>query len=146
MTWRPLSLCGGAQLHPRSPKLGVSQSALSQTIRNLEARVGIRLSDPHDTECRADGSWRAAAPGVAPRFEEIDAELAAVSELRDKPAGTIRITLPRTRPMRSSAGPQTLLPDYPDIKVEIVIDYGLTDIVAERTMPASGRARRSQKT
>ncbi|HEX2136068.1 MAG TPA: LysR substrate-binding domain-containing protein, partial [Microvirga sp.] len=70
---------------------------------------------------------------LGPRFEDIEAELAAVSELRDKPAGTIRITatenatetvlLPKLAP---------LLRDYPDIKVEIVIDYGLTDIVAQR--------------
>ena len=70
---------------------------------------------------------------MGPRFEEIDAELAALSELRDKPAGTIRITATE-HAADAILWPalEKLLPDYPDIKVEIVIDYGLTDIVAER--------------
>jgi DNA-binding transcriptional LysR family regulator len=70
---------------------------------------------------------------VGPRLDEIDDELAALSELRDKPAGTIRITA--TENAATAVLLPTLaklLPDYPDIKVEIVIDYGLTDIVAER--------------
>ena len=70
---------------------------------------------------------------VGPRFDEIDAELAALSELREKPAGTIRITAGEYS-AEAILWPalQRLLPDYPDIKVEIVVDYGLTDIVAER--------------
>ena len=70
---------------------------------------------------------------AGPRLEEIEAELAALSELRDKPSGTIRITA-HDHAIRAVLWPalEKLLPDYPDIKVEIVIDYGLTDIVAER--------------
>ena len=70
---------------------------------------------------------------VGPRFDEIDAELAALSELREKPAGAIRITAGE-HAAETILWPALakLLPDYPDIKVEIVIDYGLTDIVAER--------------
>ncbi len=70
---------------------------------------------------------------MRPRFEEIDAELAALSELRNKPSGTIRITAGE-HPAGAVLWPALarLLPDYPDIKVEVVIDYGLTDIVAER--------------
>jgi DNA-binding transcriptional LysR family regulator len=70
---------------------------------------------------------------VAPRLEEIEAGLAAVSELRDKPAGTIRITA-GDHAIRSILWPklEKFLPRYPDIKVELIIDYGLTDIVAER--------------
>ena len=70
---------------------------------------------------------------VGPRFEEIDAELAALSELREKPAGTIRITAGE-HAADAVLWPALakLLPDYPDIKVEIIIDYGLIDIVAER--------------
>jgi DNA-binding transcriptional LysR family regulator len=70
---------------------------------------------------------------VAPRFEEIDAELSALSELRDKPAGTIRITA-TDYALETILWPQLakFLRQYPDIKVEIIIDYGLTDIVAER--------------
>ncbi|MGD1015014.1 MAG: LysR substrate-binding domain-containing protein, partial [Roseiarcus sp.] len=70
---------------------------------------------------------------VAPRFDEIDAELAALSELRERPAGTIRITAGE-HPANSILWPAIvkLLPDYPDIKVEVIVDQGLTDIVAER--------------
>lgn len=69
---------------------------------------------------------------VAPRFEEIEAELAALNELREKPAGTVRITAGE-HPAIAILQPalKGLLPDYPDIKVEIIVDYGLTDIVTE---------------
>jgi DNA-binding transcriptional LysR family regulator len=70
---------------------------------------------------------------AGPRIEEIEAELAALSALRDKPAGTIRITA-HDHAVRAVLWPalEKLLPNYPEIRVEIVIDYGLTDIVAER--------------
>jgi DNA-binding transcriptional LysR family regulator len=114
-------------------KLGVSQSALSQTIRNLEARVGIRLLTRTTRSVAPTEAGERLLHGVAPRFEEIDAELDALSKLRDKPAGTIRITSTENaanailRPVL-----RRLLPHYPDIRVEIVVDYGLNDIVAER--------------
>jgi DNA-binding transcriptional LysR family regulator len=114
-------------------KLGVSQSALSQTIRQLEARLGIRLLTRTTRSVSLTEAGERIVGTAAPRIEEIEAELAAVSELREKPAGTIRITateyatdtilLPKL---------SKLLRDYPDIKLEIVIDYGLTDIVAAR--------------
>src|SRR5215207_1236601 len=70
---------------------------------------------------------------MGPRFEEIDTELAALSELREKPAGTIRITAGEHAALAVLwPALETLLPDYPEIKVEIIVDYGLTDIVAER--------------
>jgi DNA-binding transcriptional LysR family regulator len=114
-------------------KLGVSQSALSQTIRGLEARLGIRLLTRTTRRVVPTEAGERLLRTVAPRFEEIDAELAALSELRDKPAGTVRITSTENA-AEAVLWPalKTLLPDYPDIKVEIVIDYGLTDIVAER--------------
>src|SRR5438067_3249799 len=114
-------------------KLGVSQSALSHTIRGLEERLGLRLIT------RTTRSVSPTEPGerllhtIGPLFGEIEAELRAMSELREKPAGTIRITA-----MEYAAEAillptlAKLLPVFPDIKVEIVIDYGLTDIVAER--------------
>jgi DNA-binding transcriptional LysR family regulator len=114
-------------------KLGVSQSALSQTIRNLEARVGIRLLTRTTRSVAPTEAGERLLHGVAPRFEEIDAELDALSKLRDKPAGTIRITSTENaanailRPVL-----RRFLPHYPDIRVEIVVDYGLNDIVAER--------------
>lgn len=114
-------------------KLGVSQSALSQTIRNLEARVGIRLLTRTTRSVAPTEAGERLLHGVAPRFEEIDAELDALSKLRDKPAGTIRITSTENaanailRPVL-----RRFLPHYTDIRVEIVVDYGLNDIVAER--------------
>src|SRR4029453_18328527 len=114
-------------------KLGVSQSALSQTIRQLEGRLGLRLltGTPPSVSPMQAGDLLIRVAG--PRFEEIDAELAAVTELRDKPAGSIRITA-------TDYATDTLLwpkltkflRNYPDIKVEIITDYGLTDIVSER--------------
>ena len=114
-------------------KLGVSQSALSQTIRSLEARLGLRLLTRTTRRVAPTDAGERLLRAVGPRFEEIDAELAALSGLRDKPAGTIRLTSTENA-ATAVLWPalKRLLPDYPDIKVEIVIDYGLTDIVAER--------------
>lgn len=114
-------------------KLGVSQSALSQTIRQLEARLGIRLLTRTTRSVSLTEAGERLLHTVAPRLEEIEAGLAAVSELRDKPAGTIRITA-GDHAIRSILWPklEKFLPRYPDIKVELISDYGLTDIVAER--------------
>ncbi|MCR6499831.1 LysR substrate-binding domain-containing protein [Shinella sp. CPCC 101442] len=113
-------------------KLRVSPSALSQTIRNLEERLGLRLLTRTTRSVASTEAGERLLRTVAPRFEEIEAELAALSELRDKPAGTVRITAGE-HPAISVLQPalKRFLPDYPDIRVEIIIDYGLTDIVAE---------------
>ncbi len=114
-------------------KLGVSQSALSHTIRGLETRLGIRLLTRTTRRVAPTEAGERLLRSVGPHFDEIEAELAALNDLRDKPAGTIRITAgehsAETVLMPALA---KLLPDYPDIKVEVTIDYGLTDIVAER--------------
>ena len=114
-------------------KLGVSQSALSQTVRQLEARLGVRLLTRTTRSVSPTEAGERLLRTVEPRFDEIDAELAAVSELRGEPAGTIRITA-GDHAIRSILWPKLakFLPSHPDIKVEIAIDYGLTDIVAER--------------
>ena len=114
-------------------QLGVSQSALSQTVRGLEARLGLRLLTRTTRSVAPTEAGERLLRAAGPRLEEIDAELAALSELREKPSGTIRITA-HDHALRTVLWPALakLLPDYPDIKVEIVIDYGLTDIVAER--------------
>jgi DNA-binding transcriptional LysR family regulator len=114
-------------------QLGVSQSALSQTVRGLEARLGLRLLTRTTRSVAPTEAGERLLQAAGPRLEEIDAELAALSELRDKPSGTIRITA-HDHAVRAVLWPALakLLPDYPDIKVEVVIDYGLTDIVAER--------------
>src|ERR1700751_2836837 len=114
-------------------KLGVSQSALSHTLRELEERIGVRLLTRTTRSVSPTEAGERLLRNIGPRFDEIEAELAAIRELREKPAGTIRITatefaidtilLPKLAP---------LLRDYPDIKVEMIVDYGLTDIVAQQ--------------
>jgi DNA-binding transcriptional LysR family regulator len=113
-------------------KLGVSQSALSLTIRALEERLGLRLLSRTTRSVAATEAGQRLLRTVGPRFDEISTELAALSELREKPAGTIRITAGE-HAAEAVLWPALarLLPDYPDINVEICIDYGLTDIVAE---------------
>src|SRR6266566_9581069 len=111
-------------------KLGVSQSALSHTLRELEERLGVRLLTRTTRSVSPTEAGERLLRNIGPRFDEIEAELAPVRELREKPAGTIRITatefsidtilLPKLPPLR----------EYSDIKVEMIVDYGLTDIVA----------------
>jgi len=114
-------------------KLGVSQSALSYTIKELEARLKLRLLTRTTRSVSPTAAGERLLRTVGPRLEEIEAELAALSELREKPSGTIRITA------TEYATSAILLPklakllrEYPDIKVEIISDYGLTDIVTQR--------------
>src|SRR5215470_10099158 len=114
-------------------KIGISQSALSQTIRQLEARLGVRLLTRTTRSVSPTEAGERLLHTVAPRFEEIEAELASLRELREKPAGTVRITatefaidtilLPKLAPvMRAN----------PDVKLEFIVDYGLSNIVADR--------------
>jgi DNA-binding transcriptional LysR family regulator len=114
-------------------QLGVSQSALSHTIRGLEERLGLRLLTRTTRSVATTEAGERLLQTVRPRLEEIDAELAALTELRDKPAGTVRITAGE-HAAEAILWPALakLLPRYPDIKVELTVDYGLTDIVAER--------------
>jgi len=113
--------------------LGVSQSALSHTIRRLETRLGLRLLTRTTRSVAPTQAGQRLLDTAGPRLDEIEAELTALTEMRDKPAGSIRVTtsghaartllLPKLAP---------LLRQYPDIKVELVVEQGLTDIVAER--------------
>jgi DNA-binding transcriptional LysR family regulator len=114
-------------------QLGVSQSALSHTVRGLEERLGLRLLARTTRSVAPTEAGERLLRTVGSRFDEIDAELAALSELREKPAGVIRITTGE-HAAEAILWPAlaTLLRNYPDIKAELVIDYGLTDIVAER--------------
>ena len=114
-------------------KLNVSQSALSHTVRELEERLGVRLLTRTTRSVSPTEAGERLLRNIGPRLDEIESEVEAVRELRDKPAGTIRITatefaidtvlLPKLAP---------LLQEYPDIKVEMIVDYGLTDIVARQ--------------
>jgi DNA-binding transcriptional LysR family regulator len=114
-------------------KLGVSQSALSHTVRGLESRLGVRLLTRTTRSVSPTEAGERLLQTVAPRFEEIEAELAVLRELRDKPAGTVRITaIDYVIDMILWPRLAGVLRDYPDIKVELIIDYGLSDIVADR--------------
>jgi len=114
-------------------KLNVSQSALSHTIRELEERLGIRLLTRTTRSVSPTGAGERLLRNIGPRLDEIESEITAVREFRHKPAGTIRITatefaidtllLPKLAP---------LLKNYPDINVEIIVDYALTDIVEQQ--------------
>ena len=114
-------------------KLGVSQSALSHTIRLLEERLGIRLLTRTTRSVSPTQAGERLLLAIGPKFDEIDAELAALSELREKPAGSIRITA-AAHSAQTILWPklEKFLPSYPDIKVEIITDYGMRDIVADR--------------
>ena len=114
-------------------KLNVSQSALSHTIRELEERLGVRLLTRTTRSVSPTEAGQRLLGNIGPRLDEIESEVTAVREFRDKPSGTIRITatefaidavlLPKLAPV---------LKEYPDIKVEMIVDYGLTDIVAQQ--------------
>jgi DNA-binding transcriptional LysR family regulator len=114
-------------------KLGVSQSALSHSVRALETRLGVRLLTRTTRSVSATEAGERLVQSVSPRLAEIETEIAAVSELGEKVAGTIRITAidhvvdsvvwPRIGPV---------LDKYPDLKVEISTDYRMVDIAAER--------------
>ncbi|KRB23329.1 MULTISPECIES: LysR family transcriptional regulator [Mesorhizobium] len=114
-------------------QLGVSQSALSHTVRALEERLGVRLLTRTTRSVSPTEAGERLVRSVGPRLDEIETELAALSALREKPAGTIRVTAGE-HAADAVLWPaiSRLLPDYPDIRVEIIVDYGLTDIVAER--------------
>jgi DNA-binding transcriptional LysR family regulator len=114
-------------------KLGVSQSALSHTIRGLEERLGLRLLTRTTRSVSPTEAGERLLVSIGPRLDEIESELAALSAFREKPAGTIRINAGE-HAADAVLWPalEKLLPDYPDINVEIIVDYGLTDIVAGR--------------
>lgn len=114
-------------------QLGVSQSALSYTVRTLEARLGLRLLTRTTRSVSVTEAGERLLSRIGPHFDEIETEIAALSSMRDKPAGTVRITTvehaaetilwPKLAPV---------LLDYPDINIEIISEYTLKDIVADR--------------
>jgi DNA-binding transcriptional LysR family regulator len=114
-------------------KLGVSQSALSHTIRRLETKLGIRLLMRTTRSLSPTDAGERLLERLGPHFEQIETELDGLTEWREKPAGTIRITAGE-HAAHAVLWPvlAKFLPLYPDIKVEVIVDYGLTDIVAQR--------------
>ncbi len=113
-------------------KVGISQPALSRSMRNLEERLGIRLLARTTRSVSPTEAGERLLQVIVPRLDEIDVELSLLSEFRDKPAGRLRITagehaaITVLQPVLAK-----ILPDHPDIHVEVTVDYGLTDIVAE---------------
>jgi DNA-binding transcriptional LysR family regulator len=114
-------------------KMGTSQSALSHTIRGLEARLGVRLLTRTTRSVAPTEAGERLLQTVAPRLDEIEAEMDALGELREKPAGSLRITTAE-HAANTIIWPalERFLPQYPDIAVEVAVNYGLVDIVAER--------------
>jgi len=114
-------------------KLGVSQSALSHTIRHLEARLGVRLFTRTTRAVSLTEAGERLLNGISPHFDQIERALDGLSDFREKPAGNIRITAPDYA-ISYVLWPKlrTFLPNFPDIKVELFLDNGLTDIVNER--------------
>lgn len=114
-------------------KLGVSQSALSQTVRALEARLGLRLLTRTTRRVSPTAAGERLLASAGPRFDEIQSELASLCEMRDRPAGTVRITTGEHAAITILAPAlEKFLPGHPEVNVEITVDYGLTDIVADR--------------
>lgn len=114
-------------------QLGMSQSMLSHTIRGLEARIGLRLLTRTTRSVSVTEAGERLLRAVEPRLKDIESELAAVVELSDTPAGFIRITA-TDHAIDTLLWPKLakILPAYPQIKVELIVDYGLSDIVTER--------------
>lgn len=112
-------------------QLQVSQPALSYTIRELEAKLGVRLLMRSTRNVSPTEAGQRLLDRLAPEFDEIEAEIQALSELRDKPTGTVRITA-IDYAIRSNLWPKLakFLPQYPDIKVELISEYESVDIAA----------------
>ncbi|GBR71470.1 LysR family transcriptional regulator [Gluconobacter kanchanaburiensis] len=114
-------------------RLGTSQSTLSYTVRRLEAQLGVRLLTRTTRRVSPTEAGERLLRTLAPALESIASEIEQLGQLRDKPAGTIRITAGEHAANRFLWPVlETLLPDYPDVHVEVAIQAGLTDIVAER--------------
>jgi DNA-binding transcriptional LysR family regulator len=114
-------------------KLGTSQSALSHTVRRLETRLGVRLLTRTTRSVAPTEAGERLLAALRPAFDMIGTELSMISELSDKPSGTVRITT-SDHAARTILWPalERLLPNYPDVHVELSIDSGLSDIVSDR--------------
>lgn len=114
-------------------RLGVSQSALSHTVRRLETRLGVRLLSRTTRSVAPTEAGERLVAKLGPAFDEIEGQLSALGELRERPAGTIRLTATE-HAAETVLWPAVaaLMRDYSEVKVEISIDSGLRDIVAER--------------
>lgn len=114
-------------------QLGISQSALSHTVKQLEERMGVRLLARTTRSVTPTPAGERLLDNLTPKFQEIEREIAAVTEMGEKPAGTVRLTAIDYAVDRY-IWPKLakVMNDYPDINIEIDVDYGLTDIVTDR--------------
>jgi DNA-binding transcriptional LysR family regulator len=114
-------------------RLRVSTSALSHTLRGLEERLGLRLLTRTTRSVSPTHAGERLLRSIGPCLDAIDAELTSLSDLRERPGGSLRITCGE-HPAQTILWPalSKLVPNYPDINVEVIVDYGLTNIVAER--------------
>ena len=114
-------------------KLGMTQSSLSHAIRRLEGRLGLRLLSRTTRSVAPTDAGERLLRTLRPAFEQIDSEIDSLTALREKPAGSIRITTAE-HAAETVLLPalERFLPEFPDIHVEVTLDYGLTDVVAER--------------
>ncbi|MBE9605769.1 LysR family transcriptional regulator [Acetobacteraceae bacterium H6797] len=114
-------------------RLGTSQSSLSHTVRRLEERMGVRLLTRTTRNVAPTQAGEQLAETLRPAFNDIQRRIEAISELRRKPAGTIRVTSSRNPALNILLPVATrIMREHPDIKIEISIDHRLTDIVGER--------------
>lgn len=114
-------------------KLGISSSALSHTMRALEERLGVRLLARTTRNVAPTEAGERLMRSIAPLFDQINAEVEALGELRDKPAGTIRITCTDdTIELYLRPKLAEFLGKYPEVNLELFVDYGFTNVVEER--------------
>src|ERR1700712_2138125 len=114
-------------------KLGISQPALSQTVKDLEVRLRVRLLTRTTRSVAPTAAGERLLQIIGPHFDGIEAGLAALTEEREQPAGTIRITAPE-HGAETALWPavETMLAEYPDINVEVVTEDNLRNIVTDR--------------
>jgi DNA-binding transcriptional LysR family regulator len=128
-----LAVARAASFTTASVKLGISSSALSHLIRSLEERLGVRLLNRTTRSVSPTEAGQKLIATIGSRFDEIDLAMEALGELRDKPAGNLRITATEYASQAILLPAlKKFLPNYPDIKVEVIVDYGLSNIVADQ--------------
>lgn len=114
-------------------KMGVSQSALSHKIRRLEARLGVRLLSRTTRSVSPTDAGQRLLEGIVPAFDQITDQLDVLGDLREKPAGSVRITAPQHAAMTILwPAAAKIMRDYPDVEIEISVDSGMRDIVTDR--------------
>lgn len=114
-------------------QLGVSQSALSHAMRNLENRLDVRLLTRTTRSVAPTEAGERLYQSLSPHLQEIEQEITALRDSRERPAGNIRLTAAE-HSMNTVLWPRlkTFMQQYPDINIEVIVDNGLTDIVGER--------------